>query len=145
MEKRQAGFEKRPGRDKIQELYDRLKQYREQIVVVLLVITSAKQTALGENVQGVKQNIAESESRIIDESRQIRFQILDAIRRSNYSPNKPQDVATVSELLSDMISRTSDMKNKEAVLSSLYYPLMQDRHEWISEAHAKNIQLGPGR
>ena len=56
------------GRDKIQELYDRLKQYREQIVVVLLVITGAKQTALGENVQGVKQNIAESESRIIDES-----------------------------------------------------------------------------
>lgn len=117
----------------------RLKQYREQIVVVLLVITSAKQTALDENLQGVKQNVAESESRIIDESRQSRFQILDAIRRSNYSPNKPQDVATVSESLSDMISRTSDKKNKETVLNSLYYPRMQDRREWISEAHAKTF------
>jgi hypothetical protein len=105
----------------------------------LLVITSAKQTALDENVQGVKQNVAESESRITDESRQSRFQILDAIRRSNYSPKKPQDVATASELLFDMISRTSDKKNKESVLSSLYYPRMQDRREWISETHAKTF------
>jgi hypothetical protein len=77
------------GRDKIQGLHDRLKQYREQTVVVLLVIASAKQTALDENMQGVKQNVVESESRVIDESRQSCFQILDAIRRSNYSPNKP--------------------------------------------------------
>jgi hypothetical protein len=35
------------GRGKIQDLYERLKQYQEQIVVVLLVITSAKQTAAG--------------------------------------------------------------------------------------------------
>ena len=103
----------------------------------MLVITGAKQTALDKNVQGVKRNVAESESRVIDESRQSRFQILDAIRRSNYSPKKPQDVATVSELLSDMISRTSDKKNKESVLNRLYYPRMQDRREWISEAHAK--------
>jgi hypothetical protein len=103
----------------------------------LLVITSVKQTALDENVQSVKQNVAESESRIIDESRQSRFHILDAIRQSNYSLNKPQDVVTVSELLSDMISRTSDKKNKESVLNRLYYPRMQDRREWISEAHAK--------
>ena len=74
------------GRDKIQDLYDRFKQYREQIVVVLLVITSAKQTALNESVQGVKQKLVESESSIIDESRQSRFQILNAIRRSNFSP-----------------------------------------------------------
>lgn len=127
------------GRDKIQDLYDRLKQYREQIVVVLLVITSTKQTALDENVQGVNQNVVESELRIIDESRQSRFQILDAIRRSNYSPNNPQDVSTVSELLSDMISRTSDKKSGEIVLNSLYYPRMQDRREWISEAHAKTF------
>lgn len=127
------------GRDKIQDLYDRLKQYREQIVVVLLVITSAKQTVLGENVQGVKQNVYESEGRIIDESRQSRFQILNAIQRSNYSPNKQQDVTTVLELLSYMNSRTSEMKNKEAVLNSLYYPRMQDRREWISEAHVKTF------
>ncbi|KFY96408.1 hypothetical protein V500_02456 [Pseudogymnoascus sp. VKM F-4518 (FW-2643)] len=60
------------GRDKIQDLYNRLKQYREQIVVILLVITSAKQTALDENLKAVKQDVIESESRIIDESRQSR-------------------------------------------------------------------------
>ena len=127
------------GGEKIQELYDRLKQYREQIVVVLLVITSNKQTTLSENVQDVKQNVVASESRIIDELQQSRSQILDAIRQSHYSPNKPQDVATVSELLSSMNSRTSDKKNQESFLNSLYYPRMQDRREEISEAHAKTF------
>ena len=128
-----------PGRDKIQDLYDRFKQYREQIVVVLLVITSAKQTALNESVQGVKQKLVESESSIVDESRQSRFQILDAIRRSNFGPEKPRDVANVSELLSAMISRTSNKENKQLVLTSLYYPRMQDRREFISNAHAKTF------
>ena len=127
------------GHDKIQDLYDRLKQYREQIVVVLLVIISAKQTVLDENVQSVKQNVSESEAKILDESRQSRFQILDAIQRSNYSPKKQEDVTTVLKLLSDMNSRTSEMKIKEAVLNSLYYPRMQDRREWISEAHVKTF------
>ncbi|EGC41738.1 predicted protein [Histoplasma capsulatum var. duboisii H88] len=66
------------GRDGIQELYNRLKNYREQIVVVLLVITSAKQTALDKNVDAVKRGIIESESRILDESRRTRPQLLDA-------------------------------------------------------------------
>ncbi|MCJ1344280.1 hypothetical protein MMC31_002483 [Peltigera leucophlebia] len=127
------------GPDKIQDLYDRLKQYREQIVVALLVITSAKQKELDKNVQGVKQKVSESEARIIDESRQSRSQILNAIQRSKYSPNKQQDVTTVLELLSDMNSRTSEMRTKEAVLNSLYYPRMQDRREWISEAHIKTF------
>jgi hypothetical protein len=78
-----------PGRDKIRGLCDRLRRHREQIAIVLLVITGAKQTALDENMQGVKQNVVESGSSIIDESRQSCFQILDAIRRSNYSPEKP--------------------------------------------------------
>lgn len=82
-------------RDKIQDLYDRLKQYREQNVAILLFITSAKQTVIEENVQAVKQNVTESETRNLDESRQIRFQILDAIQRSNYNPNTRQDMITV--------------------------------------------------
>jgi hypothetical protein len=87
------------GGDQIQELYNRLKQYREQIVVVLLVITNAKQIALDDNVHGVKIQIEESETRILDETRQARFQILDAIRHTRYNPRKPEDVALVSELL----------------------------------------------
>lgn len=123
------------GGDKIQELYERLKQYREQIVVVLLVINNAKQVSLDDNVQGVKIQVEESESRILDEARQARFQILDAIRHTHYNPSKPEDVTLVSDLLSDMVSRVSDKKNKDAILSSLYYPRMQDRREYISQAH----------
>ncbi|PGH08986.1 hypothetical protein GX51_01043 [Blastomyces parvus] len=127
------------GRDEIQELYNRLKQYREQIVVVLLVITNAKQTALDENVDAVRHDIIESESRILDEARQTRFQILNAIRHSNYNPSKQEDVSTVSRLLSEMVSRGSEKKIKEEILDSLYYPNMQDRREWISAAHKKTF------
>ncbi|ODH49869.1 hypothetical protein GX48_03958 [Paracoccidioides brasiliensis] len=127
------------GRDKIEDLYSRLKQYREQIVVVLLVITSAKQTALGENVDAVRHGIVDSESRILDETRQSRFQILDAIRRSNYNPSKQEDISTVSRLLSEMVLRGSEQKFKEEILDSLYFPNMQDRREWISSAHKKTF------
>ncbi|PGH13251.1 hypothetical protein AJ79_03810 [Helicocarpus griseus UAMH5409] len=127
------------GRDKIQDLYGRLKQYREQIVVVLLVITNAKQSALHENVVAVRHGIVESESRILDESRQTRYQILDAIQRSNYNPAKQEDVSTVSRLLSETVSRGSEQKIKEEILDSLYYPNMQDRREWISSAHRKTF------
>lgn len=127
------------GRDKIQDIYDRLKRYREQIVVLLLVIISTNQTVLDESVQGVKQKVAEAEARIIDESQQSRFQILHAIQQSNYSPNKQQDVVFVLDLLSNMNTRTTNMKNKATVLDSLYFPRMQGRREWISEAHVKTF------
>ncbi|KAK2807427.1 hypothetical protein FQN51_003254 [Onygenales sp. PD_10] len=127
------------GRDKIEDLYDRLRRYREQIVVVLLVITNAKQMALGEDVQDIKSGIHNSESRVIDETRQTRFQILDAIRHSNYNANKKEDVATVSDLLSQMSWRLSDQKYKEDILESLYYPNMQHRREFISNAHKKTF------
>ena len=127
------------GLDKIQDLYNRLTQYREQIVVILLVIISAKQARLNEDSLGHKQDMADSESRIIDEARQSRFQILNAIRQSQYRPDRPQDVSTVSALLSDMVSRTSDKQETEALLNSLYYPHMKDRWERISEAHAKTF------
>ncbi|KAL2822236.1 hypothetical protein BDW59DRAFT_149607 [Aspergillus cavernicola] len=127
------------GRDKIQDLYDRLKQYREQIVVVLLVINNAKQTATDEKVQDIRLTVVDSERRILDETRQARFQILDAIRRSNYNPAKPEDVATVSALLSDMASWASEKKSKDDILESLYYPRMRDRREWISLAHRKTF------
>ena len=48
-------------------------------------------------------------------------------------------MTALSELLSDMISRTSDKKNKETILNSLYYPCMQDWRECISEAHTKTF------
>lgn len=127
------------SRGQIENLYDRLKQYREQIVVVLLVITSAKQTELGESVQNVRQDIVESESRIVEDSRRARFQILNAIRQSNYQPDKPQDVATVSRLFSDMVERASGKKKTEAFLNSLYYPRMKERREWISKAHRETF------
>jgi hypothetical protein len=38
-----------------------------------------------------------------------------------------------------MVSWVSDKKNKDAILSSLYYPRMQDRREYISEAHRKTF------
>ena len=38
------------GLDKVQDLYNRLKQYREQVVIILLVIISAKQAGLDTNV-----------------------------------------------------------------------------------------------
>jgi hypothetical protein len=127
------------GRDGIEELYDRLKQYREQIVVVLLVITSSKQTGLEDKVLDVKSDMVDLESRVIDETRRSRFQILDAIQRSNLSPYKPQDVATASALLSEMMSRGAEKNNKDLILQSLYYPRMHDRREWISAAHAKTF------
>ncbi|KAL2370823.1 hypothetical protein RJ035_002289 [Blastomyces gilchristii] len=127
------------GRDNIQELYNRLKQYREQIVVVLLVITNAKQTTLDENVDAVRHDIIESESRILDEARQTRFQILNAIRHAKYNPTREEDISKVSQLLSEMVSRGSEKKIKEEILESLHYPNMQDRREWISAAHKKTF------
>lgn len=127
------------GGDRVQDLYDRLKQYREQVVVVLLVITSAKQTALGDDLQKVKQTVNDAETKILDDARRARVQILDAIRRSHYRPDKPDDVATVSGLLSDMNARSANYKKQEALLSSLYYPRMHDRREYISQAHSKTF------
>ncbi|OJJ05862.1 hypothetical protein ASPVEDRAFT_45324 [Aspergillus versicolor CBS 583.65] len=127
------------GRDRIAELYHRLKQYREQIVVVLLVINNARQTAADSKVEEIGLGVVSSEKRILDETRQARFQILDAISRSNYSPAKPEDVATVSALLSEVASFASEKQSRENVLESLYYPRMGDRREWISSAHRKTF------
>ena len=127
------------GRDRIQELFDRLKQYREQIVVVLLVITNSKQNGLEDKVLGVKKDVVDLESKVIDETRQSRFQILNAIRNLKLSPYEPQDVATVSTLLSEMMSRSAAQHNTDLILQSLYYQRMHDRREWISAAHAKTF------
>jgi hypothetical protein len=59
---------------------------------------------LSENVQAINLNIANTESRVLNETHQTRIQILDAIRRSNYDARKPEDLTTISQLLSDTVS-----------------------------------------
>lgn len=127
------------GRDGIQELYNRLKKYREQIVVVLLVITSAKQTALNENVDAVKHSIIESESRILGRDPEDSSPTPGCIQCSNCNTTKQEDVLKVSRLLSERISRGSEEKIKEEILESLYYLNMQYQREWISSAHKKTF------
>jgi hypothetical protein len=90
-------------------------------------------------VQAINLNIANTEARILGETHQNHIQILDAIRRSNYDARKPEDFTTVSKLLSDMLSRESQVRNNADLLESLYYPLIRERRERIAEAHKKTF------
>ena len=128
------------GHDGIQDLHNRLKEYREQIVVVLLVIASSRQSELNNNVQGVGASVIAAETRIVDETRQARTQILEAIRNPQHSPNKSESIGLVSQLLSRMVLDKLELSNKQAVLDSLYFSRMQDRREYIAEAHNKTFQ-----
>ena len=109
------------GGDGIQDIYNRLKQYREPIAIVLLVVTSSKQTALDENVQRIKNQLVESETRIVGETRQSNAQLLHAIQNPEFDHKNPQDVATVSDLFLDMVWRAAAHKQKEGCLNNLYY------------------------
>lgn len=125
------------GRDKVDEIRQRLHQYREQIAVLLLVIISSKQETLTTDLRRLKQDVVDSEERIIQESRKGWGKVLDTIRERNYNCKDPSDVSMVSGLLSDMVPAASDNKRQETILRSLYYPRMQERREWIPAAHAK--------
>ncbi|OJD26635.1 hypothetical protein ACJ73_01986 [Blastomyces percursus] len=129
------------GPDKIQELYNRLKQYREQIVAVLLVINHQRHANRSRRKCGRSQarhQLLGLSRGLIDEARKTRLS-------SNYNPTKQEDVSTVSRLLSEMVSRSLEKRIKDKTLESLYYPSMHDRLEQISDAHKTNIQLDTGR
>lgn len=127
------------GGDRIKEMYESLTRCREQIVVLLLVIINAKHDKLSGHVIAIDESVKQAEAKLLDENRQTRAQILDAIQSSRYSASNPQDVVLVSRMLSSMMNNITLERTKGNVLNSLYYPRMMERREWISEAHRQTF------
>lgn len=117
-----------------------MKEYREQIVILLLVISNVRQTELNGQVKSLGGTVLAVEDRIVDEAKQTRTQILEALKNSTSSPNSSENIGIVPRLLSQMVMERSETSNKQAVLDSLSFPRMQDRREYIGEAHRKTFQ-----
>ncbi|KAM0430101.1 hypothetical protein ACHAPT_006107 [Fusarium lateritium] len=136
------------GLKKVSEMENRLKQFREQLIVHLVAITSKEQSSVLRELQQFKET---SRSMNLNQSAKLN-EITKAINEMKFQASLNREscsqqhdtvrrkFADLSDMLLDAAENARRVSIQQMVLRGLYFKSMQVRHQTIAKAHEKTFR-----
>ncbi|KAF9878380.1 hypothetical protein CkaCkLH20_03872 [Colletotrichum karsti] len=141
------------GKRKVDDVEARLKEYRQELMAHLVVITSNQQSSVLRELGTLKEATLSMQSNHSGKLEEISAAIQSITYKSSISNESPsgatafsrEDFLQLHEKLLDLTNHARDVSVQQTFLRGLYFRSMPARHRGIAQAHQRTFNWVFGR